>query len=399
MDFSLTEEQRAWQMKARQFAQDEIAPISLARDQITDPLETFDWDIIIKGSRLGFRTAPVAKKWGGHGIDHISQALVMAELARGDSAISKAFSQCWKWSQLISAICSDEQKERFLKPFIADHSYLLGAGITEANSGSDSRMPPENDTKAGYRVRAERVGDDWIINGEKCYIAHGSVGKLFFVFTRTNPNVPMRQGTTLFLVPRDTPGFRIGKVFNKLGWRYYQNAELIFENARVPHANIIGEVDGGARAGSDETLGFGELELAANALGVCDAAVDMAMQQASQIRTTGGYLRDEQRIQLTLCRMHMLTEALRSYVMRVAWERTLAARGDERVRNSVNADLVMAFSRDAIRGTTMGNLDIQRVTGSMMLAAADKLYRDAITTHVAGDIVQRLTPMKRLLQS
>jgi len=398
MDFSLSEEQRAWQLKARKFAREEIAPIALERDRIADPRETFDWEIIRKGSRLGFRTAAVAKEWGGHGTDIVTQALVMAELAKGDSAISKAFSQCWKWSHLIAAVCTREQKERFLKPFLADDTYLLGAGITEANSGSDSRMPPDDDPRAGYRLKAERKGDEWLLNGEKCYIAHGSVGKLFFVYTRTNPNVNLREGTTLFLVPRDTPGFRIGKVSNKMGWRFYQNAELIFENARVPHSNIIGEVNAGARAGSGETFGFGELELAANALGVCDAAVEMAMAKARTARAGGKCLSEQQAVQLKLSRMHMLTEALRSYVLRTAWERGRAARGDESMRDSVNADFVMAFSRDAIRQVTTLNMDIQQAAGALMPAGAEKIYRDALTTHVAGDIVQRLTPMKRLLK-
>ncbi|MGZ8209134.1 MAG: acyl-CoA dehydrogenase family protein [Burkholderiales bacterium] len=96
MNVKLTEEQQAWQSKARKFAEEELRPISLDRDRISDPRETFDWDIIRKGSRLGFRTAVVAKEWGGHGIDTVTQALVMAELARGDSAIGKTFSQCWK---------------------------------------------------------------------------------------------------------------------------------------------------------------------------------------------------------------------------------------------------------------------------------------------------------------
>ena len=97
MDFSLSNEQRAWQMTARKFAEEEIRPISLERD-VSDPRETFDWEIIKKGSKLGFRTMAVPKEWGGQGTDFVSQALVMAELAKADSAISKTFSQCWKWS-------------------------------------------------------------------------------------------------------------------------------------------------------------------------------------------------------------------------------------------------------------------------------------------------------------
>src|SRR5262245_48869713 len=138
MDFTLSNEQRAWQMKARKFAEEEVRTVSVARYIIASPRETFDWEIIKKGSRLGFRTMAVAKEWGGQGTDFVSQALVMAELARGDSAISKTFSQCWKWSHLIAATCTDEQKRRFLKPFLEDDTFLLGKGISEPSAGTDN---------------------------------------------------------------------------------------------------------------------------------------------------------------------------------------------------------------------------------------------------------------------
>ena len=393
MDFSLNEEQRGWQMEARKFAEEEIRPISLQRDQISDPRETFDWEIIKKGSRLGFRTLAVPKDWGGHGADFVTQALVMAELARGDSAISKTFSQCWKWSHLIAAVCNQDQKERFLKPFLADDTYVFGKGGTEPNAGSDNRLPPEDDPKAGHKLRAERKGAEWILNGEKCFIANGSVAKLFFVDVRTNPNVSIRQGSTLFMVPSDTPGFRVGKVSNKSGWRFYQNAELIFENARVPHANVVGEVNGGVKKSGGDTTGgdlFGDLELAANALGVCEAAVEMAMQHA-RTRTTGGkHPIEHQVIQLKLSKMHMLTEALRSFVMRVAWEHNQKA-------HSANGGLVMNYSTDIIQEVTRLNMDIHGAAGSMMHAAADKLARDAIIwTHLGGDSVQRMKVVRRI---
>ena len=156
MDFDLSEEQRAWQAKARKFAREEIRPISLERDAIEDPAKTWDWEIIRKGSKLGFRTMAVPKEWGGPGTDFVTQALVMTELARADSAISKAFSQCWKWSHLIAASCTEEQKERFLKPFLADDTFVLGKGISEHSAGSDNRLPPADDPKAGLKLRAER---------------------------------------------------------------------------------------------------------------------------------------------------------------------------------------------------------------------------------------------------
>jgi alkylation response protein AidB-like acyl-CoA dehydrogenase len=126
----------------------------------------------------------------------------------------------------------------------------------------------------------------------------------------------------MFLVPRDTPGFRSGKVFNKSGWRFYQNAELIFENARVPQANVIGQSGGHGKLDKGERTGgdlFGDLELAANALGVCMSACESALTLARS-RTQGGKpLIEQQTVQLKIGRMNMLTEALRSYVMRVAW--------------------------------------------------------------------------------
>ena len=391
MDFKLNDEQISWQMKARKFAEEEIKPISLERDQILDPRETFDWEIIKKGSALGFRTAVVAKEWGGHGIDFVTQVLVMEELARGDSAISKTFSQCWKWSHLISAICTEDQKERFLKPFIADDTYLLGKGGTEPAAGSDNRLQPD-DPSTGWMLKAERDGDDWILNGTKRYIANGSVAKLFFIDARTDPSVKIADGSTLFLVPTDTPGFRVGKVYDKTGWRFYQNAELIFENARVPHANMVGGVNEGIKVRKGDTSEFNDLELAANATGVCQAACDMAMNHARTRWQGGKYIIEHQAIQLKLAEMHMLTEALRSYVMRTACDSEEGTKRDPR-----HGILCMNFSSDVIQRVTCLKVDIHGGAGVMKDVGAEKLQRDgAVWTHLAGDAVQRMKVVKHL---
>lgn len=394
MDFVLTEEQRAWQMKARKFAEEDVRPISLQRDQIADPKATFEWEMFKKGSKLGFRTTAVPKQWGGYGLDFVTQALIMAELARGDSAISKAFSQCWKWSHLISAVCTEEQKERFLKPFLADDTFVLGKGITEPSGGSDNRLPPDDDPKAGVKIRAERRGDEWILNGEKAFIANGNIGKLFFLDVRTNPQVPLREGVTLFLIPKDTPGFRVGKVFNKSGWRFYQNAEMIFENARVPHANVVGEVNGAYKKSTGDTSGgdiFGDLELAANALGVCDAACEQALNLARTGTQGGKLLKEQQIVQLKIGKMHWLTEALRSFVLRVACEH------DQKI-HSPNAGLAMNFSTEVIQEVAELNSDIHDTAGCADYGA-DKLVRDSfIWSHLAGDSVQRMKVARRIIK-
>ena len=330
----------------------------------------------------------VPKEWGGHGTDFVTQALVMAELAKADSAISKAFSQNWKWSHLISATCTEEQKQRFLPAFVADDTFVLGKGITEPSAGSDNRLPPD-DPKAGIKLRAERKGDEWILNGEKAFIANAPIGKLFFIDARTDASVPLKQGTTLFLVPSDTPGFRIGKVFNKSGWRFYQNGEMIFENARVPHANVVGDVGGAVRktggVGGDTTGGdmFGDLELAANALGICDDACATALRYAKT------------------------DEAGRPAAVRAA-ERAAADQQD------VHADRGAALVRDAgglgarhenplpqrragdelfltdvvQRGDRALHGSARRRSGCHMDHHTDKLVRDAfIWNHLAGDSV------------
>ena len=399
MDFSLTEEQREWQHKARRFADEELKPLTLERDRIADPRQTFDWEIIKKGSRLGFRTLAVPKAYGGHGADLVTQTIVMAELARGDNAISKTFCQCWKWSQLITIICNQDQQDRFIRPFMADDTYLLGYAATEPNASSDNRMPPESDPTAGWKLKAERNGDDWLINGEKMLIANGSVAKLFFVNTRTNPNVSIREGTTLFLVPSDTPGFRVGKVFNKNGWRFYQNAELIFDNARVPHANVIGEVNGGHKARAADTSQFGDIELAGIALGICDAALEMGLQYARKTTREGRVLSAHQTVQLRLSEMQVLTEALRSFVLRTAWERELASQPGAKSKDYLNAQLVMIFAKSSVQRVTQLNLDLHRAIGAMD-EAADKLARDAaIWTHLAGSTLLNIIAAKVLINS
>jgi alkylation response protein AidB-like acyl-CoA dehydrogenase len=389
MDVRLNEQQLAWQAKARQFAQEVLRPRSLERDGIAEPRAAFDWDIIREGSRLGFRTAVVAQEWGGHGIDLTTQALVIMELAKGDSAMAKTFSQCWKWSHLIAEFCSPDQKARYLKKFLDDDTFLLGHAGTEPNSGSDHRLPPEDDPKSGWRLKAERRGDEWILNGEKCFIANGSVAKLFFVDARTNPNVSIREGGTEFLIPIDTPGLRIGKVFNKRGWRFYQNAELIFEDARVPHSNVVGEVNGAYKTRHGT---FGDLELSANAVGVCDAAIELAMHCGRTRRPGAKYFKDNQHIQLKISEMHMLTEALRSFVMRVAGE------GDARIGNhSVNNVLLMNFATDVVQKVAALNLEVHGAAGGAMPARAEKLARDAVIwTHLAGDSVQRMKAVRRM---
>jgi alkylation response protein AidB-like acyl-CoA dehydrogenase len=181
-------------------------------------------------------------------------------------------------------------------------------------------------------------------------------------------------------------------VFNKSGWRFYQNAELIFENARVPHANVLGEVNGATRARQRGGVAeFNDFELACNALGVCDDACESALRHARAQKRGGKLLIEQQSVQLKISEMHMLTEALRSFVMRIAGEI------DRALSSSVNIVFLMNFSSDMIQRVTSLNMAIHGTTGGVMDAHAEKLVRDGIIwTHLAGDATQRLKVMRRL---
>jgi len=143
---------------------------------------------------------------------------------------------------------------------------------------------------------------------------------------------------------------------------------------------------------------FGELALAANALGICEAALDMAMVQARTGTQGGQPLKDQQAVFLKLSEMHVFTEALRSFVLRAAWDRDQVLSGTEYAPQAVNAALAAIFSKEAMLRATRLNMDIHGAAGARMKASVDMLYRDAVTTHVAGDIVHRINPMKRLFK-
>jgi alkylation response protein AidB-like acyl-CoA dehydrogenase len=394
MDHLLNDTQRAWQLKAREFAESEIRPRSLARDQIAEPANTFDWDILQKGSQLGIRTAAVPTAYGGHGIDFTTQAVMIAEMAKADSAIAKTFSQSWKWSHLIVDHGNDDQKQRFFNAFVNDDQFVMGGGITEPNAGSDNRLPPRDDPKSGLQLRAQLDGDTWVLNGSKCYIANANIGKLIFAFARTDPNAPVHDGTTIFAVQPGTPGLKVGKVFNKHGWRFYQNAELFFENVRVPDSNRLGSINGAHKKHSGKNSKFGDMEYAANALGICDAAIEMATLHGRTHKRSGKRANEHQLFQLKLSEMHMQTEALRSFVMRVAAESDFAGNISRR-----HNGLLMNFSTDAMQRVCYLNLDIHRAANKGEISArADKLVRDAIIwTHIAGDSVQRIKAVQALL--
>jgi acyl-CoA dehydrogenase len=393
MHVELTDENRALQQMARDFAEKEIRPIAAERDRISDPAEVFTWDLVKKGSALGLRTLAVPKEYGGPGVDLMGQALVILELARADGGVAKTFSQCWKWTPMLTRLATEDQRERFLKPFMEDDTYLLAMAGTEPDAGSDNRMPPPDHPKAGWKTSAVKNGDGWVINGMKHFIANGGVAKLYIVRTRTNPEVPITEGTTMFFVPDDTPGFSIGRRHDKIGWRFYQNAELIFQDCRVPETNLLGEINKGKGEGSERYVSFNDIELAANMLGIAQAAFEHALDHARNRVQGGKPIIEHQAIALKLADMYMRLEAARSYLFK-----TIESHDSEGAKfESASKQLMKVFATEVAIKVTRLAVEIFGGSGVMRDAPVEKLLRDVtIFPHLAADSIMSLRAAAKL---
>ena len=393
MHMELTDEHRALQQMARDFAEKEVRPIAAERDKISNPKEVFSWDVVKKGSALGLRTLAVPEEYGGPGVDLMGQVLVMLEIARADGGVAKTFSQCWKWTPMITQLATEDQRERFLKPFMEDDTYLLAMGGTEPDAGSDNRMPPPDHPKAGWKTSAVRNGNGWVINGMKHFIANGGVASLYIVRTRTNPDVPITEGTTMFFVPKDTPGFSIGRTHDKIGWRFYQNAELIFDNCQVPETNLLGELNKGKGASSERYVSFNDVELASNMLGIAQSAFEHALDHARNRIQGGKPIIEHQAIALKLADMYMRLEAARSYLFKVVESGEHEAAEFE----SSSKQLMKVFATEVAIKVTRLAVEIFGGSGVMRDAPVEKLLRDAsIFPHLAADSIMSLRAAAKL---
>ncbi len=318
MDFTLTEEQRALQTLAREFAEQVVRPVAMERDHIPDHRACFPEDLIRRGSELGLRTLCVPKAYGGPGIrDMLTLVLVAEELALGDPGVAMSLIQTCRLSRLLAEAGTKDQQDRFFPALRDDPLYLLSIGASEPDAGSDTVLPYEG-ADVGLRLAATRQGDHYVLNGMKHFITNAGASKLYYVLARTDPTKGLREGVTAFLVPPDTPGFRIGREHDKMGRRLQRNGELIFENARVPAANRLGD-EGMGHGLFTQFLRGGITIPAAIAVGVARAAYVAALAHAEARIQGGRPIRQHQTIANMVADMYGQIEAARTLVWRSAW--------------------------------------------------------------------------------
>jgi alkylation response protein AidB-like acyl-CoA dehydrogenase len=370
VDFALTEEQVLLRNLARRFVAEEVRPRAAALDAEVDPAACFSWEIVERASALGLRTLTLEAAYGGAGADSLTTALLVEELAVGDLGVAVIFAQTWKILQTIQRACTPDQRERYLPRFRDDPRCLLAIGITEPSFSSDYIIPSE-EPEAGPALLAERDGDAWVLNGAKHFISNGNRAGLCLVFAATDRTRGVREGMSAFLVPRETPGFSVGRVHDKMGERLVNNAEILFKDCRVPAADMVGR-PGEGFALLARFFPASNAYAAASVIGVARAAYERSLEWARTRIQGGRRLIEHQTVATMLAEMRMVLDASRAYAWRAAW----AADHPEQWDPTLGALPKVQAAEAAWRITRLA-LELHGGHGYMRDSGVEKLARDA----------------------
>jgi len=379
MDFELTDDQQRVRQVAREFADaelgDKIAPY--------DERQEFPWEIVRKLGPLGFLGALVDEEYGGAGLDYVSYAVIVEELNRGDASVGITM---WAHNSLctshIALFASPEQKRTYL-PRLASGETLGAWGLTEPGSGSDA---------AALRTRAELKDGEWVLNGSKAFITNASVGKLAVVMARTDPE-KRSKGISAFVLEKGTPGFRAGKPYRKLGLHASDTAELVFEDARVPAANLIG-ARGMGFVQSMKVLEGGRIAMAAMAVGIAQAAVDQAVKYMKQRSAFGKTLAEFNGLQGMIADLATEVDVARLLTLRAAY---LKDQGRPAMHAAAMAKLFA--SETAMKAATKA-VQIHGGAGYITEFPIERIFRDAKLTEIGEGTseIQRLVIAREILQ-
>jgi len=314
-ELELSEEQLAIRTMVRKFAQEHIAPISAQIDRIPEVTSNFPWEMFKTASKLGLRTLALPEQYGGKDVDLVTKLIVAQELGYADIICAKIITQCWKTSRIIYDVGTEEQRERFLSKYRDDHTYLISVALTEPEYGSDNLLP-YNEPEGGMKLAVKKQGDGYVLNGTKHFIANANVAKLFIVAGRTDGSVGVKQGTSFFLIPRDTPGFSIGTIHDKIGFRAYGQAELVFEDVFVPRENLLGMKENFDTVGQAVTV-WSKLDIGVHALTLMESAYNTALEYAKTRVQGGKPIIEHQAVAIMLADMYTSIQAVQGLVFRI----------------------------------------------------------------------------------
>ncbi len=379
MNFELTPEQAQIRAVAREFAEAELGEKIAPYDERHE----FPREIVAKLGPLGFMGVLVPPEYGGAGLDYVSYALIVEELNRGDASVGITM---WAHNSLcanhIAMFGSKAQKEKYL-PRLASGEALGAWGLTEPGSGSDA---------AAMRTRAVRDEGEWVLNGTKAFITNGSVGEIAVVMAITDP--PKRQkGISAFILEKGMPGFGVGQRYRKLGLHASDTAELVFDGARVPAANLLGDLNAGF-VNTMQVLEGGRIAMAAMAVGIAQAALDQSVAYMKQRTAFGQTLAEFNGLQGMVAELATEIEAARLLTLRAAYLKDAG----EPVKHT--AAMAKLFASEVAMKAATKAVQIHGGAGYITDFPVERIFRDAKLTEIGEGTseVQRLVIAREILQ-
>ena len=378
MDFELTEEQQMVREMTRAFVKREVKPVAsrLDREGI------YPSELVKRLSELGLMGMSVPQEFGGSGMDLLSCVVAMEEISKGWASLAVAMSV---HNSLVCApilrFGSAAQKQKYLA-LLARGEWLGCYALTEPSAGSDA---------GSIQTRAKRTGNDFVLNGNKIFITNGNRANLAIVYAVTDP-ARDKKGISAFIVEKNSPGFVVGKLEDKLGLRSSDTASLLFEDCRVPHENLLGAEGEGFKIAL-ATLDGGRIGIAAQALGIAQGCLEESVAYAQQRRQFGHAIAEFEAIQWMLADMATEIDAARLLAYRAAW---LAEQGRRFTKEAAMAKL---FASEAANRAAYKAIQIFGGYGYTKEFAVERLFRDVrITTLYEGTSeIQRLVIARHLI--
>ena len=379
MIFELTEEQMAVRDAAREFAQTELLPGVIERDEE----QRFPAEQIKKMGDLGFMGMMVSPEYNGGGMDTISYVLAMEEISKVDASASVAMSVnnslvCWG----IEKYGTEEQKQKYLTRLATGE--ILGAFcLSEPEAGSDA---------TSQRTTAEDKGDYYLLNGTKNWITNGSSASVYLVVAQTNPELG-HKGINCLIVEKGMEGFTVGKKENKMGIRGSDTHSLMFSDVKVPKENRIGE-DGFGFKFAMSTLNGGRIGIASQALGIASGALELSIQYAKERKAFGKPIAQHQAIQFKLADMATKIEAARMLCLKAAW---LKDNGADFAHASAMAKL---YAAEMAMEVTTEAVQIHGGYGYVKEYHVERMMRDAKITQIyeGTSEIQKIVISRELLK-
>jgi alkylation response protein AidB-like acyl-CoA dehydrogenase len=361
MLFELTEEQKMIQKAARDFAQNELLPGVIERDEH----QKFPAEQIKKLGELGFMGMMVSPEYGGSGLDTVSYVLAMEEISKVDASASVVMSVnnslvCWGLEQFGT----EEQKRKYLVPLAKGE--IIGAFcLSEPEAGSDA---------TSQRTTAIDKGDYYLLNGTKNWITNGSTASVYLVMAQTDASKG-HKGINCLIVEKGMPGFTIGPKENKLGIRGSDTHSLMFTDVKVPKENRIGE-DGFGFKFAMKTLEGGRIGIAAQALGIASGAYELALKYSKERKAFGKEIRHHQAIQFKLADMATQIEAARLLCLKAAWLK------DQHQSYTLAGSMAKLYASKVAMDVTIEAVQIHGGYGYVKEYHVERLMRDAKITQI-----------------